>query len=116
MKSAVTVPWLHADLFFLKPSRMLRNALNKLGASEKQQEQQGGGDTDCWSDAVLGQSPAGMFRQATAGPRKAARGYCERFGLAGTALPERKGETHSVALQNICKFFSALSINPRSEH
>jgi len=69
-----------------------------------------------WSDTVQGRSPAGTFRQATAGPREATRGYCKQFGLAGTAQPERKGEMHPAALQNICKFFAALSVvNPGSE-
>lgn len=68
-----------------------------------------------WNDAVQGQSPAGMFRQKTAGPREVACGYCEQFGLAGTVLPEGKGETHPAVLQNICKFFAALAINPGSE-
>lgn len=68
-----------------------------------------------WSDTVQGQSPAGTFRQATAGPREAACGYSKQLGLAGTVLQERKAETHPGALQNICKFFAALSISPRSE-
>lgn len=67
-----------------------------------------------WSDTVQGQSPAGTFRKAIAGPTEAAHGDCKQFGLAGTALPERKGQTHPVALQNICKVFAVLSVYPES--
>lgn len=51
----------------------------------------------------------------TAGPREAACGHCKQLGLAGTDLLEWGRQTHPAALQNVCKIFAALSINPGSE-
>lgn len=62
----------------------------------------------------LGPEPSWHIQQVTAGPREAVCDQCKQLGLAGTELLEQ-GQTHPAVLQNICTFFSDLSINPGSE-